>query len=390
MYSQGPGDGDREPPRVVYLRRRQWLTKRDGLILGVLVAAFLLVRLFGSAGPDWHESYPGPVGDLLSEVTAEVPTTRDPLVAAQAISDGMRNVTAAVERLGSDRGAAVEPLMALAEVGASGLTDNQPRMDRARAIFALGLIGSDARDAAPLLLSIMADPTEEDGYRSFALGAVIEIGAISSSSVPVILEVLRTADTESLRVEAVDAIAAIGPGARPAVPDLVALLRQDEPRLRQSAAAALAAIGPAAHSAIPALISALGDDRPFVRASVIQTLGSFGSASAPAVDALIGQLSNDQPGGRVLGPEVLQGEVGEIFNRVLEAEGADPDIFRRVLEAGDGPGAIQAVRVHAARALGEIGPLAADAIPALTEVLDDENERLREVAAEALTAIRGR
>jgi HEAT repeat protein len=48
------------------------------------------------------------------------------------------------------------------------------------------------------------------------------------------------------------------------------------------------------------------------------------------------------------------------------------------------------VRINAARALGLMGPVARDAVPALRTGLRDENERIRAVAAEALQTIEPR
>jgi HEAT repeat protein len=48
------------------------------------------------------------------------------------------------------------------------------------------------------------------------------------------------------------------------------------------------------------------------------------------------------------------------------------------------------VRINAARALGLMGPVARDAVPALRAGLRDADERVREVAAEALQTIEPR
>ncbi|NQT12355.1 MAG: HEAT repeat domain-containing protein, partial [Planctomycetes bacterium] len=44
-------------------------------------------------------------------------------------------------------------------------------------------------------------------------------------------------------------------------------------------------------------------------------------------------------------------------------------------------------RVHAVQALGALGPLAKNAVPALKKALEDKNEDIRAMAAEALEAI---
>ena len=56
-----------------------------------------------------------------------------------------------------------------------------------------------------------------------------------------------------------------------------------------------------------------------------------------------------------------------------------------LIKALDEPDAI--TRVHAVQALGALGPLAEDAVPALKKTLEDEIEDIRAVAAKALEAI---
>ena len=49
--------------------------------------------------------------------------------------------------------------------------------------------------------------------------------------------------------------------------------------------------------------------------------------------------------------------------------------------------AVEAVRSSAAGALGKIGPLAKEAVPALKKALEDDDAGVREAAAEALRKI---
>ncbi len=390
MYSNGPGRGDRQPSGNREGLRRRWFTKRDATIFGVLVVLLVSARLFGTAEPDWREAYPEPVAEVLALVTADVPVDRDLVAGFSALIDHLRMLDTAIGTLGHhDRALALEPLMALVDVDPASLLDNQTRINRGRAIMALGAMEADASAAAPLLLSVVANPSEDDAFRVVALESAVQTGSVQPAAVAVIVDLLHTPQSGSLRRAAVEAVAVIGPAAAAAVPDLTAALWDRDPRLRIEAAKALAAIGPAARSAIPALTQALDDRRPLVRMRVVESLGTFGPAAAPAVDALIGLLSEDQWAMPLMDRRVIDRDLAADFSRALENEGIDMDMARRVLEMGDGEGAILGVRASAARALGEIGPAAADAIPALTDALDDESEGMREAAANALTSIRG-
>lgn len=86
------------------------------------------------------------------------------------------------------------------------------------------------------------------------------------------------------------AAAALGRIGRPAVPRLVEALQSPDATLRQQAADTLARIGPAADEAVPALVQALRDDDPLVRKSAARALGQIGPAAAAAVPSLIEML----------------------------------------------------------------------------------------------------
>jgi len=69
---------------------------------------------------------------------------------------------------------------------------------------------------------------------------------------------LKSAESDA-RVSACSEIAKAGPGAASAVPDLIPLLKDQEPLVRRLAAYALGQIGPKASAAIPALKEAEND-----------------------------------------------------------------------------------------------------------------------------------
>jgi HEAT repeat protein len=89
------------------------------------------------------------------------------------------------------------------------------------------------------------------------------------------------------RDSAAFALAAIGPSAATAVPELIKALKYDpENYLATPFAFALGRIGPAASRAVPALIEALEVQDSNVDSHVAEALGRIGSAAAIAIPSL--------------------------------------------------------------------------------------------------------
>jgi hypothetical protein len=90
---------------------------------------------------------------------------------------------------------------------------------------------------------------------------------------------------------ALDALIRIG---QPAVPSLIALLKEPDPRLRGEAVVALSRIGPEAQAAVPQLTAlAQNDPDEAIRKSAVRALGQIGPAAASAVPVLIEKLENE-------------------------------------------------------------------------------------------------
>ncbi len=144
------------------------------------------------------------------------------------------------------------------------------------------------------------------------------------------------------RFAAVRALGAIGPRARAAVPDLLRVL--DDPSTEDVDARyeAVRALGQIADArALPALERLRGDEQPSFRLLVVRALAAFGAGAVPSLARFV-------------------------------EEDADLD-----------------VRLEAARALGDLGPQAADAIETLVRVLgaDGAPEPARRAAAVAIGRI---
>lgn len=128
--------------------------------------------------------------------------------------------------------------------------------------------------------------------RKFALAALAELGTESlrrgaKAAVPVIIELLKDRNT---RLEAADALGAMGSDAKEASPALVEVLVDQDNATSIAVGAALRDIGP---GAVPALIEALGDRPRMARAAFV--LGQIGPAAKDAILALTKLLEHPNP-----------------------------------------------------------------------------------------------
>ncbi|MEL6469406.1 MAG: HEAT repeat domain-containing protein [Cyanobacteria bacterium J06623_4] len=216
-----------------------------------------------------------------------------------------------------------------------------------------------------------------------------------------------SADT---RKSAADTLATKG---AKAVPDLAKALESDSAPVRAAAAYALNEIGPEAEAATPTLLEVLRDDDELVRALATSTLTQVGleqsvllnilvaavqnesglvqdiaadalvDIGADAVPALGDLLKNDTA--NTLAKKTAATLIGDI-NKVNEVddlvlESAIP-ILTETLEDGDSN-----VRIAAAEALGDFGPLADVAIPALSKALLGNESNVNQMIATSLTKI---
>ncbi len=212
------------------------------------------------------------------------------------------------------------------------------------------------------------------------------------------------------RKAAADQLAA--QGAR-AVPDLAIAIQSDNTETQEAAAYALNKIGADAAAATPTLLEVIRDDDELVRALATSTLAQVGleqsvlinllTASITnesglvkdiAADALIGIGSDAVPAlGNLLQNEAASNlakqtaatligdinQIDQIDDLVLQS--AIP-ILAETLNDGDSE-----VRKAAASALGDFGPLADVAIPALTQALTGEEPNISKTIATSLTKI---
>ncbi len=260
----------------------------------------------------------------------------------------------------------------------------------------LGRLGPQAKFALTGLAERLSD-----GDSKVRTKAAMALGQIGSAALSELVTALRHGD-KYVRREAVWALARIGPEAGPAVFALAKSLRDLDGPVRKGAARAIGQIGREARTAIPLLIEALKNSDLLFCRLVAWALGRIGAAAVPA---LMRALNHSDKYVRreaawalgQIGPE-SRSAIGILITILKSpcsagapsgglARKADPDQETELVFLTSIRDAT--LRAYAARALGQIGPEARAAIPALTAVLADPNDKVAAAAAGALDQILG-
>lgn len=208
-----------------------------------------------------------------------------------------------------------------------------------RAIELLYDFGPEAAPAVPALLEVSASLDDAIGFGSAGLAhaALIQVGP---AGLPYFIRALEHG-TGKTRASAASFIGRLEGQAGPASTALARALNDPSAVVRGNAVTALGQIGPPARAALPALRSALGRDDDSFRLQGIRALWRIGHETEETLPILVRML----------------------------CDRANPN------------------RAGAAMLLGEMGPAAAPAAPALAEVLQEEFSYTRVKAEEALRQI---
>jgi HEAT repeat protein len=168
-----------------------------------------------------------------------------------------------------------------------------------------------------------------------------------------------------------------------AVPVLIETLKSDtEPRVRSQAAWALGEIGPAAKEATPELVRALDDAEPGVAGEAASALAKLGTpAGAKLVDVIRGGKASAVHAARALKMPV-KGATPALLAALNKETALEPRIAYIEALGAQGPMAAEAVpalvelvrqegapRVHILAALGNMGEGAKNAVPLLLELI---------------------
>jgi HEAT repeat protein len=301
------------------------------------------------------------------------------------------------------------------------------------AVMALSNIGPPARRAVPALLELVKH--KDPGMRSVAADALGKIAPRERAVVKALLNALNDPKDEVRR----SAHRGVVYGGPEAVPELIQMFRQPNPRRRERAAYALAVMGPAAREALPELRKAAMDQDLKVRLVAIMALGDIGrkgeafgtllealadpkkavreaagfslaknmEATIEAMPEVVKALKHEQPHVRRVAAALLAQTGMWAYPALADLRLAQKDKNRLVRETAVAavqtiekqfkeqlPGAIEGLkdkdpqnRESCAMWLGRLGPAAKAAVPELRAALDDPNSQVRAAAASALKKI---
>jgi HEAT repeat protein len=273
----------------------------------------------------------------------------------------------------------LEPLVAvtLGNIGPSAVPALQQALAgkdarlRRTAAYALTLIGPKAAPARGVLTEALADA--EADVRALAAKALGRIGAEAKDALPKLHAALTDRDA-AVRVNAALALWQIDASAA-GLPVLTAALKEPQAFVREQACAALGTLGPKAAPAAPELLQTMADREARVRALCADALGKL-----PHTKAIRARLT-----------EALTDRAEDV--RVSAARGlwSGAEASERAKLVQTLAAALESestmVRKRAAQLLGEFGPAARAAVPALLQSLRDRENAVREAAEAALRQI---
>lgn len=242
------------------------------------------------------------------------------------------------------------------------LTDPRPYV-RTNVIELVRLDGALQQDAITAMRKALVDPDES--VRRTAAGRLAEVGLLNA---PLQSDLVRALADRAPDVRRAAALAlGRGGAADPhTIRAITSLLHDDrDPTVRQAAADALGSLEEAGEPAVPVLIAALRDRAPSVRASAAGALGEIGASSARSnpdsiSDALSAALADGDRLVRLTAARAL---------RTIGAPAARHQL--RALRNAD-----YEVRTIVVSALGEL-PATSESIEGLISLLNDPNEIVR-------------
>jgi HEAT repeat protein len=257
--------------------------------------------------------------------------------------------------------------------------------------FAVTILSSLGPRAVPAFIRAL-HATERD-IKLRAIDILWEMGIDANPALPALIEVISDHDVE-VRTKAISAVGHLSRGTVSGVPALVAILRDSKEHLgaRREAAFALGSIGSPAETAVPLLLHSLQSQDLDLRCAAALALGAINRRHKEVLPALIACLNDPaSPRMRAVGANSL-GEMGP------DAKLAVPALIDalRMQEVTDRE-SMRSIRWSVLGALRSIGSGAAAAVPLLIEILQDkkfdQNERwaamdaLRQIGPAAKAAI---
>ena len=247
-------------------------------------------------------------------------------------------------------------------------------------IDTLGRLGSDA---VPELIDVLGDNDGLVLVRQYAAAALARSTETDKRIVPALIEALD-AKSADVRGAAIDALGEMGPAAVGAVSRIIALTADQNETLyiRESAIGALAAVAPMDAAANRALVSTVADSNPRIHDAAVSALvsiraGQLGESDMTARLAMLLQALNQGNAAERLDSANRIGDLGPYAVTAVPA-------LTGILAQRDNDAALRAA---AAASLGLIGPGAEASVPELVRCLEEDDVGLRDTALIALERI---
>jgi HEAT repeat protein len=218
------------------------------------------------------------------------------------------------------------------------------------ALFALGDMGAAAREAVPAVEAFLRNRSAR--LRCHAAYNLWKIDPKSSQPLPALRRVLEERD-EDAWADIFNLISLMRGAARELAPMLVGLTKDRDANVRSNAVITLGDIHPDPALVVPALHKALHDTNGMVRGNAAIALGNIGAKGPPTLALVRALLKDDDPLVRV------QAAI-TVWRLDRDAKTAVP-VLTEALDHDKGTLAC----VAAVQALGQVGPEAKGAIPAL-------------------------
>jgi HEAT repeat protein len=360
------------------------------------VTVSALVELLQDASSSVKASAARALGALKTAAASAVPLLA-PLL--QDRDESVRTAAAeAITQVGALNEAAIETLV-------EGLA-SPDTVVRAQTAAALGTIGAAAGEATEALVEAMGD--DNDRVRGKAAEALGKIGeSAAEAAVPGLMRALRDQDNW-VSALAAEALGQMGESADGAIPALIRSLGHLNPQVRANAAEALGKMGATAPGARRALEKASRDEDAGARSQAVRALGALGCPTPESAQVVLAGFLDVDPLVRIAAVEsvgqwgapsavtlnALAPLVGDANDQVKVAAiqvlprlaGATPAVIdalcRRLLEDDN-----TWVQVHAALALGKLGPAAVAAGGSLLRAAQTEEVSVREQAMRAIAMI---
>jgi HEAT repeat protein len=266
--------------------------------------------------------------------------------------------------------------------------DGADRMRRAVKMLIAEVMGENPelrRAAAQGLFDLKPDPAiarplweaaMENADEESRIGGMDAMASLGAAVVPRLIEALEDA---KLRPYVASILAKIGSESAAAAEPLAELVTDENPETRKEALFALAKIGPAAKAAVPKLIEALKTSEGPDCYAICYALGSIGAEAVAAKPALQAMLDKD-------GDETACLFSAWALTRIdPTCEVSCAKAVPALIKSLDEPSPM--LRMHAAEALGAMGPRAKSALPALKKAAKAKDEQVRKAAAAAIEAI---